>query len=231
MKQLIKQKTCLVLFSGGQDSTTCLYWAKTQWENVAVLNIEYGQRHLIEIEAAKKIASLANVPYYDFTTDLFQRIGGSVLLGEGDISAQHKIANNLPASFVPGRNIIFLTIAAAIAYKYQIPNIVTGVCETDYSGYPDCRYATINALETTLKLGMEYPFRIHTPLMHKTKRDTVDMAIALPGCMKALAWSHTCYEGEVPPCGKCPACVLRAKGFLEAGVPDPLIERLYVEEK
>ena len=231
MKQLIKQKTCLVLFSGGQDSTTCLYWAKTQWENVAVLNIEYGQRHLIEIEAAKKIASLANVPYYDFTTDLFQRIGGSVLLERGNISAQHKIANNLPASFIPARNIVFLTIAAAIAYRHQIPNIVTGVCETDYSGYPDCRYATINALETTLKLGMEYPFRIHTPLMHKTKRDTVDMAIALPGCMKALAWSHTCYEGEVPPCGKCPACVLRAKGFLEAGVPDPLIERLYVEEK
>ena len=231
MKQLIKQKTCLVLFSGGQDSTTCLYWAKTQWENVAVLNIEYGQRHAIEIEAAVRIAHLAKVPYHSFETNLFQRIGGSVLVEEGDISAQHKTANSLPASFVPGRNIIFLTIAAIMAYKWQIYNIVTGVCETDYSGYPDCRYATINALETTLALGMEYPFRIHTPLMHRTKKETVEMATALPGCMKALAYSHTCYEGEIPPCGKCPACKLRAKGFLEAGVPDPLIERLYVEEK
>lgn len=230
MKNKNLKKNCLVLLSGGQDSTTCLFWAKTQWEDVVVLNIWYGQRHEVEIEAAKKIAHLANVPYYDFNTDLFQRIGGSVLLEEGDISAQHKIANNLPASFVPGRNIIFLTIAAAIAYKHQIPNIVTGVCETDSSGYPDCRYATINALETTLRLGMEYPFMIHTPLMYRNKKETVEMAMALPGCMEALAYSHTCYEGKVPPCGKCPACILRTKGFLEAGIPDPLIERLYMEE-
>lgn len=220
----------IVLLSGGQDSTTCLFWAKTKFEEVSVLNIEYKQRHSIEIQSAQKIANLANVPYYDFTTDLFQQIGGSVLLEEGDISAQHKIAGNLPASFVPGRNIIFLTIAAAIAYKHQIPNIVTGVCETDYSGYPDCRHATISALETTLTLGMEYPFEIYTPLMYRSKKETVEMAMEMPGCMEALAYSHTCYEGKIPPCGKCPACILRAKGFLEARVPDPLIERLYAEE-
>lgn len=221
----------LVLLSGGQDSTTCLYWAKARFKEVLALNIGYGQRHSIEIKTAKKIAKLANVSYMEFNTSIFKKIGNSALLGKEDISAPHKTAANLPASFVPGRNIVFLTISAMIAYKHQISNIVTGVCETDYSGYPDCRYATINALETTLKLGMEYSFKIHTPLMHKTKKETVEMAMEIPGCMEALAYSHTCYEGKIPPCGKCPACKLRARGFLEAGVPDPLIERLYVEEK
>lgn len=540
----------LILFSGGQDSTTCLYWAKAHFEEVSVLNIEYGQRHSIEIEAAIKIAKLANVSYRNFTTDLFRKIGGSALIEEGDISASHKAASNLPASFVPGRNIVFLTIAAAIAYKHQIPNIVTGVCETDYcvsgdtlietprnlekyplgipikdlvgkkflvwswdiknqktvlrpalnvrktiekeqiyevkwkwgvgksltyrtikvnnshrflltngeyvqtqslrtgmalqpfhiawdqnyrlitdkpghvyyehkmiasqlndlgitcqrdwvghhkdenplnndpdniipqsfsehmayhtsktwekglmhqnnlflnnnpmnyekfrkkvskkkkqwwddfseeekekisinarakaiqqmqksgymnpsklpgvklkqqyaayrryenlegmkqieqqakqqgfslnhevvsikkigkedvydmevydthnfaangifihnSGYPDCRHATISALETTLALGMEYPFKIHVPLMYLSKKETVEMAMKMPGCMEALAYSHTCYEGKIPPCGICPACKLREKGFLEAGASDPLIKRLYVEK-
>lgn len=221
---------CLALFSGGQDSTTCLYWAKANFEEVSVLNIEYGQRHSIEIEAAIRIAKLADVPYHSFTTGLFRKIGGSALIEKGNISASHKTASNLPASFVPGRNIVFLTIAAAIAYKHQIPNIVTGVCETDYSGYPDCRHATISALETALGLGMEYPFKIHTPLMYLSKKETVEMAMKMPGCMEALAYSHTCYEGKIPPCGVCPACKLRAKGFLEAGIPDPLIKRLYVEE-
>ena len=229
MSRLINQK-CLILFSGGQDSTTCLYWAKTNFQEVSTLNIQYGQRHAVEIEAAKKIARLADVPYHNFSTNLFQQIGGSVLLGEGDISTPHKIAGNLPSSFVPGRNILFLTIAAAFAYKHQIPNIVTGVCETDYSGYPDCREETINALETTLSLGMEYPFKIHTPLMDKSKKETVEMAMRFPGCMEALAYSHTCYEGKIPPCRVCPACKLREKGFLETGISDPLIERLYVEK-
>ena len=219
----------LILLSGGQDSTTCLYWAKTQWENVAVLNIRYGQRHLVEIASARRIAKFADVSYSEINTDLFQQVGDSVLVGRGDISAKHRSSNSFPASFVPGRNIVFLTIAAMVAYKYQVHHIVTGVSQVDFSNYPDCREQTIQSLEITLTLAMNYHFTIHTPLMHKTKKETVEMAMKIPRCHEALAYSHTCYEGEVPPCGKCPACVLRAKGFLEAGIPDPLILRLEKE--
>lgn len=218
--------SALVLLSGGQDSTTCLYWAKQRFKQVKALNIWYGQRHEIEIEAAKKIAYLADVPYTDFKTTLFQEIGDSVLVQEGEISSNHRSSDKLPASFVPGRNVVFLTIAAIMAYKGGIHNVVTGVCQTDYSGYPDCRDNTIKSLQITLSLAMDYPLKIHTPLMNKTKKETVEMALGLIGCEEALSWSHTCYEGEIPPCGKCPACILRAKGFSEAGIEDPLLIRL-----
>ena len=222
----MKNNKALVLFSGGQDSTTCLYWAINKFgkQNVETLNIFYGQRHSIETIYAEKIAKeIANVPYQKFKTTLFQDIGDSALVQEGEISKKHRSSSNLPASFVPGRNILFLTIAAALAYKKDILNIVTGVCQTDFSGYPDCRATTIDSLETTLLLAMERPFKIHTPLMYKTKKETVEMAQLFPGCMEALAFSHTCYEGLRPPCQVCPACKLRIKGFKEAGINDPLM--------
>jgi 7-cyano-7-deazaguanine synthase len=130
----------------------------------------------------------------------------------------------LPTTFVPGRNLIFLTFAAAFAYQKGIGNLVTGVAQTDYSGYPDCREKTLKALETAIQLGMEYEVQIHTPLMFMSKAETVQLAQQC-GAMEALAHSHTCYRGEQPPCGHCPACELRAKGFKEAGLPDPLVER------
>ena len=221
------QNKAIVLFSGGQDSTTCLYWAIDKFgkENIKALNIWYGQRHAIEVECSRKIANLAGVDYQNFKTTIFQDIGDSALIQEGGISTQHRSSLNLPASFVPGRNIFFLTIAGALAYKHDIFNIVTGVCQTDFSGYPDCRANTIDAIEKTLSLGMDSQFRIHTPLMYKTKAESVAMAQSLPECMNALAYSHTCYEGQYPPCGKCPACLLRMKGFVDAGVEDPLIIR------
>ncbi len=133
----------------------------------------------------------------------------------------------MPNTFVPGRNLLFLTQAGAYAYTQGIKDIVTGVCQTDYSGYPDCRAETIRALQKSLHLGLGWPerggvFRIHTPLMFKTKAESVRLAQKW-GAMESLAHSHTCYEGSVPPCGKCPACLLRAKGFAEAGEIDPLI--------
>jgi 7-cyano-7-deazaguanine synthase len=127
----------------------------------------------------------------------------------------------LPNTFVPGRNLVFLTFAAAFAYQREIPNLVTGVAQTDYSGYPDCRESTLIALERALSLGMEFDFKLHTPLMSLSKQATVELAVNL-GAMPAMALTHTCYEGMRPPCGRCPACVLRAKGFAEAGVEDPL---------
>ena len=130
----------------------------------------------------------------------------------------------LPNTFVPGRNLVFLTFAAAFAYRQGIRHIVTGVAQTDYSGYPDCRAETIDALQQALRLGMESDVEIHTPLMHLSKKQTVELASDL-GALPALAHTHTCYNGVRPPCGNCPACELRAKGFAEAGIPDPLLEQ------
>ena len=161
--------------------------------------------------------------------DLFRKINNSALTDPSKkIADEHWQNNDLPASFVPGRNIILLSTAAILAYSMEIKNIVTGVCETDYSGYPDCRFETISSLEKTLRLGMEYEFFIHTPLMFLTKAESIKLAQKLEGCMEALKYSHTCYEGMTPPCGECPSCKIRAKGFEEAGVPDPLVERFKI---
>lgn len=227
----IRPANCLVLLSGGQDSTTCLYWAKAKFKSVNVLNIMYGQRHEVECMAARKIASMADInSYQEFNLDFISKLGNSFLVGEGNISDPHPSSNKLPGSFVPGRNIFFLSVAAAIAYKKRMHDIVIGVSQTDYSGYPDCRASTITSIQTTLSLAMDYRFVIHTPLMYLSKDQTVKMATTLPGCIDILAYSHTCYEGEVPPCGKCPACILRAKGFKEEGITDPLLERLAYEK-
>ena len=151
---------------------------------------------------------------------MFSQLGKNALTHNIKIYTQK---NGLPSTFVPGRNIFFLTIAAAYAYAHGITDIVTGVCQTDYSGYPDCRNATIQALEKTLSLGMDKPFKIHTPLMFLTKAQTVDMIDKL-GYFDLLGLTHTCYVGKNPPCQKCPSCILRAKGFKEAKKQDPLIK-------
>jgi 7-cyano-7-deazaguanine synthase len=166
------------------------------------------------------------VPFFSsYIPNVFPETGSALTDSSIKINSAHKKAENLPASFVPGRNILFLTVAAAYAYERGIDNIVTGVCQTDYSGYPDCRDTTIKAVQVALSLGLEKDIVIHTPLMWLTKAETVKLAMDLKGCWKALSYSHTCYEGLFPPCGQCSACKIRAKGFKEAGVVDPLIER------
>lgn len=220
----------LVVLSGGQDSTTCLYWALAQFgaDAVEAVSFDYGQRHRIELECAAHIAAMAGVPHTVLPINTFAALGGNALTA-GDIAVQPGVqANGLPNTFVPGRNLVFLSFAAALAYQRQCSELVTGVAQTDYSGYPDCRWQTIQALQAALRLGMEFELTIHTPLMFKSKADTVRMAQEF-GALPALAWSHTCYNGQQPPCGVCPACELRAKGFAEAGIPDPLIERLRAE--
>lgn len=215
-----EQKSAVVLFSGGQDSTTCLYWALNQgYARVHAVGFDYGQRHKIELEQAHKIAAMANVSYTVLPLPTLAAIGDSALIGAGDVSQTDRAG--LPSSFVPGRNLLFLTAAAAYAYKLDATVLVGGMCETDYSGYPDCRRATLDALQQAIVLGMEVPIEIVTPLMTLNKKETVELAHSLPGCWNALAESHTCYEGVRPGCGKCPACLLRAKGFAEAGYPDP----------
>ncbi len=215
----------MVLLSGGQDSTTCLAWALKRFARVHTLAIDYGQRHRIELEAASEIARMAGVAHALVPCDSFRALGGNALTGDEAVTAGVRAENQLPNTFVPGRNLIFLTLAAAFAYQRGSANLVTGVCETDYSGYPDCRDETMTALQESLRRGMDAPFVIHTPLMRLSKADTVRLAQDL-GALPLLAHSHTCYNGLIPPCGACPACQLRAKGFAEAGIADPLLERL-----
>ena len=219
--------TALVVLSGGQDSTTCLYWALDRFgqEHVEALSFDYGQRHRIELDCAHQVAVLAGVPYTVLPINTFAALGGNALT-DTDIAVQTGVNPQAvpPNTFVLGRNLIFLTFAAAFAHPRGIRELVTGVAQTDYSGYPDCRRTTLQALEQVLRLGMEFAITIHTPLMFQSKADTVRLAQAL-GALPALAYSHTCYNGQQPPCEECPACRLRAKGFTEAGIPDPLLER------
>ena len=223
MKETNKNKKALVLFSGGQDSTTCLYWAKKNYEEVHTISINYGQKHIAELKATEKINELAKVQSSrTFNLNILKEIGDSALLNEEDVRNSHRSDKDLPASFVPGRNILFLTIAGAYAYKLGINDVITGVNQTDYSGYPDCREGTMLSLEQTLLLGMQYNINIITPLIAVTKRQTVIMAVNLEGCMEALKYSHTCYNGMTPGCGECPSCILRERGFVDAGIKDPI---------
>jgi len=218
-----KDKGAVVVLSGGQDSTTCLFWAKELFKEVLAVTFDYGQRHHSEIRAAAEIARIAEVEHVVF--DL-KDMGKFVKSALTDPSVEVKADgghNNLPSTFVPGRNLVFSTIAAGIAVSRGWDAIVLGVCETDYSGYPDCRTKTINVVEEAIQLGMELPhFCVLTPLMHLTKSMTVRMMLQYgPKAWEALGLSVTCYNGVVPGCGKCPSCLLREKGFAMANVEDP----------
>lgn len=220
----------VVLLSGGQDSTTALHVALRDYDSVQAVSFNYGQRHASELDAARAIAQAAGV-YHEVldVPALAQLKGGALTDHHRRVSASGGFGN-LPTTFVPMRNLVFLTLAAARAVQNheneghpitRPTDVVTGVCETDFSGYPDCRRSTMDALERALSLGVDRPVRIVTPLMYLTKAETVRLARRLPGCWEALALSVTCYHGLRPGCGECPACVLRAKGFADAGEIDP----------
>ena len=220
---------CLVVLSGGQDSTTCLYWAKERFDRVYTVAFDYGQRHRIELTSAEAIARLAGSASHE-TIDIKGLMQStSPLIDTGTPVGQYGGVEELPGgiepTFIPCRNILFLTIAANRAVVHGIKDLVIGVSAVDYGGYPDCRPGFIRLMEETLRQGLEMEMTIHAPLIHMSKKETVLMAAGLPGCMEAIALSHTCYEGAVPPCGKCHACLLRQKGFQEAGVEDPLQRR------
>ncbi len=216
----------LVVLSGGQDSTTCLAWAKRRFALVDAITFDYGQRHRVELACAAEVARRAGVRQHrTITVDSLKQLGGNTLTTDTGVALGANGAGGLPNTFVPGRNLLFMTLAAAWAWQLGTRDLVTGVCQTDYSGYPDCRADTMAAMQQALRLGLEAEFVIHTPLMHLSKADSVRLAQA-EGGLDLLAWTHTCYAGQVPPCGACPACLLRAKGFAEAGVRDPLLVRL-----
>ena len=209
----------VILLSGGQDSTTCLAWAKKKFDKIFAITFDYGQRHKTELLSAKKIAKLSGTPLKIIKIDVFKHLTKNALT---DKFVKIKIQKNkLPTTFVPGRNLIFISIALIYAYQQNIQNIVTGVCQTDFSGYPDCRNEFIKSMEKTFALATEKKFKIHTPLMWLTKSKTVKLMQKL-GSLNLLKYTHTCYKGLSAAWGTCPACKLRIKGFKEAQIKDPL---------
>ena len=211
----------LVVFSGGQDSTTCLGWAKNRFDEVETITFDYGQKHRVEIEQARKIAEALHVKNTLLSLDAFSQLNDSALIdGSQDIGAQHSVHTNLPASFVPNRNAIFFTLAHAFAQKQGIEHIIIGVNQTDYSGYPDCREPFIKALELALNLGSEATIVFHYPLMHLTKAETFALSNVEGVLDLVIDESHTCYNGVHTHkhawgygCGECPACALRKQGW------------------
>lgn len=225
-------RTAVVLFSGGQDSTTCLAWALERFAHVETLGFDYGQRHRIELDCRLTVrdALARQFPHWgaklgaDHLLDLalLGQISDCALTEARAIELQ---ANGLPNTFVPGRNLLFLTFAATLAYRRSASVLVGGMCETDYSGYPDCRDNTLKALQVALSLGLDAPMTVETPLMFLTKADTWALADRLGGPALVdlmVEHTHTCYLGERGArhawghgCGHCPACVLRARGHAE----------------
>jgi len=223
-------KTALVLFSGGQDSTTCLAQALSRYDRVETVAFDYGQRHIVELDARLNVLREIKAQFPQWASKMGDdHLLDLAVLGQvSDTSLTRDVAfkmesSGLPNTFVPGRNLLLLTLAAALAYRRDLAVLVTGVCETDFSGYPDCRDDTIKAMQLALSLGMDKRFLIDTPLMWIDKADTWVLAHSLGG--QALVdliveHTHTCYLGDRLHrhpwgygCGTCPACQLRARGF------------------
>ena len=222
--------TALVLFSGGQDSTTCLADALSRYERVETLGFDYGQRHHVELDARQNVLAEIRRQFpqwaprlgedHMLSLDVLQQIGGSSLTDDVAFAMQ---ADGLPNTFVPGRNLLFFTLAAALAYRRGLDVLVGGMSQTDYSGYPDCRDNTLKALQVALSLGVDRPLTLETPLMWVDKADTWALTHALgDDALVELVRrdSHSCYLGQRAQfhswgygCGECPACLLRARGW------------------
>lgn len=222
--------SALVLFSGGQDSTICLAHALARYDRVETVGFDYGQRHSVELDCRPKVISALKSSFPDWADKLGEdhmcdvsvlgEISDTAMTSETEIEIAE---NGLPNTFVPGRNLLFLTLAGAIAWRRGITTLVGGMCETDYSGYPDCRRETMDAQALTLARGMDRPYSIETPLMWLDKAETWDLATSLGGQALVdlvIEETHTCYLGDRTQrhawgygCGTCPACELRAKGY------------------
>lgn len=210
----MKNDKALVVFSGGQDSTTCLFWAMKQFKEVEVVTFNYNQRHKLEIEVAKAIADDLGVRHHLLDMSLLNQLAPNALTRD-DIEIEHK-DGELPSTFVPGRNLLFLTFASVLAKQIGAKHIVTGVCETDFSGYPDCRDVFVKSCNVTINLAMDDQFVIHTPLMWIDKAETWKLADDLGALDYVREKTLTCYNGIIAEgCGECPACHLRKKGLDE----------------
>ena len=227
-----REKAALVLFSGGQDSTTCLAWALERYGRVETIGFDYGQRHRVELECRPSVLAALRSAFphwaarlgedHVLSVEVLQQLGATAMTHDVEIAMG---SSGLPNTFVPGRNIVFFTLAAALAYRRNLRTLVGGMCETDFSGYPDCRDDTIKAVQVALGLGMDTRFILETPLMWIDKAQAWEMAEALGGeglVEIIVEKTHTCYLGDRKHrhdwgygCGRCPACKLRAEGFLK----------------
>lgn len=213
----MKTKKALVLFSGGQDSTTCIYWASKEFASVEAVFFHYEQRHGVEFENVKYVCEKENIILHELHVPAFKEIGGTAMIEEISIKNGE---NNLPNTFVPGRNIVFLAFAASLAYKRGIKDIVLGVNDADYSGYPDCHMEFVSSMQDSLSKGLDYDLTIHAPLQSMSKAEIWALSDRLGVIKEIIKHSHTCYLGDhstLNPwgygCGECPACILRKKGF------------------
>lgn len=220
----------LVILSGGQDSTTCLAIASQQFQEVHAITFDYGQKHSIELDSARNVSSLMKVASHE-VLEMGRILKGTSPLVSDTPLGKYETANDLPGglepTFVPGRNILFLTLAANRAAVLGITDLFTGLCEEDFGGYPDCRQVFVDAMQRALSEGMYGEpdlFRIHTPLMQLNKAESVRLAVDVLGerFEEVMEQTHTCYDGVKGGCGKCHACHLRDRGFNEAGIVDPI---------
>ncbi len=227
---MLDPNAALVLFSGGQDSATCLAWALERFSRVETVGFDYGQRHAVELDARRRFRAAVTKGFPDWAGKLrddhlvdltgFGAIGGTAMTSEVEIAIDE---SGLPTTFVPARNLMFLAAAAAVAYRRDLGVLVGGMCQTDYSGYPDCRDDAVQAMARALALGLGQDIAVETPLMHLTKAQSWELADALggPALIDLIVEdTHTCYRGERGErhawgygCGDCPACDLRAKGW------------------
>ena len=216
-------QSAMVLLSGGQDSATCLAWSLNRFSSVQAICFDYGQRHRVELECAQALAKEAQINLQILPLDIFSSLTHNALTSS-TVPIESEV-DGLPNTFVPGRNLIFLTTAAIAAYQKGCRTLVTGVCQTDYSGYPDCRDDFVTSAQKSISLALDDEFAIETPLMFLTKAQTVELMQSL-GKLYWYGMTHTCYEGLRPACGVCPACKLRLQGFQNAGIQDPLTYKI-----
>jgi len=235
------KKSALVIFSGGLDSTTCLYWAVNNYSVVHTLTFLYGQRNKVEVGYAKKTVDLIkkagkDINMHFFKIDLFQ-IGGSALTDRGIAVPKRRtlkdIGYGVPATYVPFRNGIFLSLAAAFAEKENVDDVIGGWNTVDFSGYPDCREDFLKTMEKAINLGTkrgieEKPIHVVFPLIHKSKMEIIKFGKEMGA---DYSYAYSCYEGKEIPCGECDSCILRKKGFTEAGFEDDFLVRLKKEGK
>ena len=227
----------LVILSGGQDSTTCLFWAKQKFDEVHAVTFYYGQRHVIELDAAEKVAEIAGVASHEFIEIPNVLKSTSPLVSDTKLEKYESfeqmdkaVGQKVESTFVPMRNMLFFTIAMNRAIDLQCDTLVTGICATDNANYPDCTAQFLEAFNIAAmkSLGVQN-FQVVAPLLYNTKCESVELAYTMPDCWKALAYSHTSYDGKYPPTDNNHSNILRAQGFLEAGLPDPLVVRAVVE--
>lgn len=210
---MLKNEKAIVVFSGGQDSTTCLFWALKTFKEVEAVTFDYQQRHRQEIECAKAIAQELHVKHHLLNMQLLNQLAPNALTRD-HIEIKNEEDGELPSTFVPGRNLLFFSFAAVLASQVNAKHIITGVSETDFSGYPDCRDAFIKSLNVSINLSMDKQFVIHTPLMWLDKEETWKLADELHVLDYIRDKTLTCYEGIIGDgCGDCPACQLRNKGL------------------